>query len=61
MKKVRIGIIGTGLIARAHANAIQTCFRDCEITALCDLIPEMMEQYAADFKLSAKMFTDYRD
>lgn len=61
MKKVRIGIIGTGLIARAHANAIQTCFRDCEITALCDLIPEKMEQYAADFKLSAKMFTDYRD
>lgn len=58
---VKIGIIGTGLIARYHAEAIKLCGRACEITALCDIDEAKMKKYAEDMKLGgAKMYTDYK-
>lgn len=61
MSKVRIGMIGTGLIARYHMQAIMDCQREYEITALCDIDKEKMEKYAADFGLAdAVLYTDYK-
>ena len=37
-KKLRVGIIGTGGIAHAHANAYKQ-FEDVEIVAGADIIP----------------------
>lgn len=58
---VKIGIIGTGLIARYHAEAIRTCASDCKIFAICDVDEEKMKKYAEDMEISdAAQYTDYR-
>lgn len=62
MKKPRIGIIGTGLIAVSHAQGIMACGQDCEITALCDNEPGKAGQFAAVLKIpGAKLFEDYKE
>ncbi len=60
MKKIRIGMIGTGLIARYHAQAIGANSDRCEIAAICDTDPEKMEAYAKDLELGEiARYTDY--
>lgn len=62
MNKVKIGIIGTGLIARYHMQALMGCQEEYEITALCDIDKDKMEKYALDFGLKeAVQFTDYKE
>lgn len=58
---VKIGIIGTGLIARYHARAVRDCGCLCKITAVCDTDEVKMKKYAADMKLfDVQMYTDYK-
>ena len=57
---VRIGIIGTGGIARAHVNAYKQ-MPDVEIQAVCDVIPGKAEAFARDAGLTgARTFDDHR-
>lgn len=59
---VRIGIIGTGLIAQYHGRAIKESQADCEITAICDIDAAKMDGYASLLKLgNVKKYTDYRE
>ncbi|MBQ7962012.1 MAG: Gfo/Idh/MocA family oxidoreductase [Clostridia bacterium] len=46
-KKVKVGIIGTGWIAEAHAACYQRC-PDVEIVALADIVPGKAEKFAKD-------------
>ena len=46
-KKVKIGIIGTGWIAEAHAACYKRC-PDVEIVALADIVPGKAEKFAKD-------------
>ena len=46
-KKVKVGIIGTGWIAEAHAACYKRC-PDVEIVALADIIPGKAEKFAKD-------------
>ena len=46
-RKVKVGIIGTGWIAEAHANSYKQC-PDVEIVALADIIPGKAAKFAAD-------------
>lgn len=46
-KKVKVGIIGTGWIAEAHAASYKKC-PDVEIVALADIIPGKAAKFAAD-------------
>ena len=46
-KKIKVGIIGTGWIAEAHAASYQKC-PDVEIVALADIIPGKAEKFAKD-------------
>lgn len=48
MDKLRIGIIGTGGIAHAHARAYQT-FEDVEIVAGADIIPGKARAFLDEF------------
>jgi len=50
-KKLKIGIIGTGWIAEAHANAYLKC-PDAEIVALADIVPGKAEAFAKKFDLA---------
>ncbi len=62
MNCVRIGIIGTGLIARYHADAIKGCGKDGCVTALCDLEEAKMKAFATDMEYpDAKQFKDYQE
>ncbi|HHY99264.1 MAG TPA: Gfo/Idh/MocA family oxidoreductase [Firmicutes bacterium] len=61
MKKLRVGIIGTGGIARAHMGGYSK-LDTVEMVAFCDAIPERAQQAAETFGASgAKVFTDYRE
>ena len=58
---VKIGIIGTGLIACYHATQIKNCGADCKITAVCDIDEEKMNRFVSDLELGdVKKYTDYR-
>lgn len=62
MKKIRIGMIGTGLIAHYHAQAIKTNAAQCEIAAICDIDPAKMQAYAEDMELGdVAQYTDYHE
>lgn len=59
MAKVKVGIIGTGGIAKgAHIPGYQA-IEDVEIVALCDISPKVVEEAGEKFKV-ANVFTDYR-
>ncbi len=60
-KKVRIGIIGTGGIARAYARAYHA-IPEVEVVGLCDIIPGKAKTFGEVQKFpEAKVFEDYRD
>ena len=46
--KLRVGIIGTGGIAHAHANAYKQ-FEDVEIVAGADIIPGKARKFLDEF------------
>ncbi len=46
-KKIKVGIIGTGWIAEAHATCYKRC-PDVEIVALADIVPGKAQKFAAD-------------
>lgn len=59
---VKIGIIGTGLIARYHAEAIKNCMADCRIWAICDIDEKKMKKYAEDMELgNVQQYTSYKE
>lgn len=47
-EKIKLGIIGCGAIAKQHHMPVLKSIDECQITAVCDLIPERAA-YAADF------------
>ncbi len=60
-RTVRIGIIGSGGIAGAHARSYKQ-LPDVEIVAVADVIPGKAEEFVRRFELGgAKAFEDHRD
>lgn len=60
-KTLKIGIIGTGGIARgAHLNPGWLAVNDVEIVAACDANEAVARKLATDFKIP-NVFTDFRD
>jgi predicted dehydrogenase len=55
----RVGIIGTGGIAHAHAAAYQRV-PDVEIAAVADILPERAEAFAKKYGIS-HWYSDYHD
>ncbi len=43
-RKLRVGILGCGNRSKAHIAAINHYAEQMEITALCDILPEMLEE-----------------
>ena len=56
---LRVGIIGTGNISRAHIRGYLTFPEDCEIVALCDIFPAKAEEKKAEFGLSAQVYDSH--
>jgi len=57
-KKIRVGFIGTGGIARMQALVLQK-MPDVEIVAGCDVSEKALKKFAEEFKVS-HTFSDYR-
>ncbi len=45
-KKLGFGIIGCGIIADFHANAIHECVADAELIGVCDVVFDAAEKFA---------------
>lgn len=58
-KIYRVGIIGTGGIARAHTGGYNACERT-EIVAVADISEEQLSKYKDDFKVT-NLYTDYME
>ena len=55
---IKVGIIGAGIIVKAHLEAIEK-HGECEVTAIADIVEERAKQYAESY--NARYFTDYHD
>ncbi len=60
-KKTRIGIIGCGGMANAHANRFNKVLDLVEVTALVDILPEKAEAVGTLLKNDPVIATDYRE
>lgn len=56
MKKLRIGLIGAGNIAKTHLAAYKNV-ENAEIVAICDINPEVLKKTAEEFGIT-KTYTD---
>ncbi|MBT6056090.1 MAG: Gfo/Idh/MocA family oxidoreductase, partial [Planctomycetaceae bacterium] len=55
----RVGVVGNGGIARAHARGLE---RLADIVAIADVDKQHLEQYNAEYAAGkAQQFSDYRD
>ena len=62
MSKIRIGMIGINFIANVSHIPEYLQIRDCEISALCDINPQALQQAAEQLNIPvARCFSDYRD
>ncbi len=60
-KKLKVGIIGAGMIANfAHIPGYQSIPDDCEIVWLCDILPDKLKEVAEKHNIP-KTTEDYRD
>ena len=60
-KKVRIGIIGLGVISKKHIKEL-TGIPECEITAICDIDEKKLTAIGEVLNVPAEnRFTDYRE
>ena len=59
MEKIRMGLIGCGKMMRSHAQAVNNLSEQLEIVAVCDVIPENMEDVAQVLNNPYKT-TDYK-
>ena len=58
MAKLRVGIIGTGGIANAHAGGYKGNLDKCELAAVCDVREDAAKAFAEKHGF-AKVWTDY--
>lgn len=58
---IKIGIIGTGLIAAYHAKSILNCKDRCIITAICDIEPSKMKSFGENFCPDAVKYNSYQE
>ena len=64
MKKIRIGLIGTGGICNAAhiPSYLENCMDDCEITAVCDIDANALNKTGDRLNIPAEnRFYDYRE
>lgn len=61
MATLRVGVIGIGVIATTKHIPALVKRDDVEIIALCDIEKEKAEKANEEFKLGAKIYTDYKD
>ena len=59
MKEIRVGIIGTGIIAHQHMQMYQE-IEGVKVVAACDLIPDKLEAFCNRYGIEHR-YADYRE
>jgi len=59
MKKLRVGVIGTGMIGKHHLNAYKS-LPDVELVAIADIREDEAKKVGAEFEVP-NVFTDYHE
>jgi len=59
-RPLKVGLIGTGSIARLHGNAYKKFRDEVELTAICDVNVEAVKSFAAKFNLN-NVYTDPKE
>ena len=59
-KKLKVGVIGTGIIGKAHIRRYAGMSDDVEIAAVADLDEKEAKRVAKEHGIP-KVFTDYKD
>jgi len=54
-------VIGSGAIASAHIQAYLEFPEQCTVVAICDIYPDKARQRAAEYKLEAAIYADYKE
>jgi predicted dehydrogenase len=57
---LKVGLIGTGSIARLHGNAYKKFRDEVELTAICDVNVEAVKSFAAEFNQN-NVYTDPKE
>lgn len=58
MKKVKVGIVGLGRLGRQHAENIAFRIPNCELTAVCSVLPQEVEEVKEQWGIKYG-YTDY--
>ncbi|MCL2664008.1 MAG: Gfo/Idh/MocA family oxidoreductase [Defluviitaleaceae bacterium] len=59
MKEIRIGIIGTGVIAHGHVSRYQS-IPGVKVVAACDIMPDKLEKFCDKYKIENR-YADFRE
>ena len=60
-QKLKVGMIGLGGICKYAHMHYYTKSQDVEIVAVCDIIPEKIDQFKENYKLDVNGYTDYKE
>jgi myo-inositol 2-dehydrogenase / D-chiro-inositol 1-dehydrogenase len=60
MEKVKVGIVGLGRLGKQHAENLAFRIPNCELTAVCSVIPEEVEQVQKDWNIPYA-YTSYEE
>ncbi|MBN2448893.1 MAG: Gfo/Idh/MocA family oxidoreductase [Lentisphaeria bacterium] len=60
--KLKVGLVGCGGISRVHFNGWDRLYPECEVTAICDILPAALERRGGEFEIPREQwYLDHRD
>ena len=60
--RLRVGLVGCGGISHVHFTGWERLHPQCEVVAICDILPEALERRGTEFEVPRKAwYTDHRD
>lgn len=60
--KLRVGLVGCGGISHVHFTGWDRLYPECEVVAICDILPEAMERRGTEFEVPRdQWYLDHRE
>jgi len=60
--KLKVGLVGCGGISHVHLTGWDRLYPECEVTALCDILPEALERRGTEFDIPKdQWYLDHRE
>ena len=60
--KLKIGLVGCGGISHVHFNGWDRLYPECEVVAICDILPEALERRGTEFEIPREQwYLDHRE